>query len=265
MNPTVSIIISVYNSEVHIRESIESILGQSFTDFEVIVIDDASTDATSEILHEYTEKDARVRSFRNEQNLGLTKSLNKAIRESSGTYIARMDADDIAYPERFEKQVAFLSSCPNYGLVGSWAIVIDNQGKEIDQYQWETKDGEIRKNLIKYNCIIHPSIMMRAEVLEIVGYYDETFRYAQDYDLFFRIVRHFKVQNIAEPLIKYRIGTSSITGSKNRAQAWCAMRARWNAIKRMMYPWWSIVYLLRPLIGMIMPLRLKRMIKKAAL
>jgi glycosyltransferase involved in cell wall biosynthesis len=265
MNTPLSIIMGVYNGATHLRECVDSVLAQSYADFEFVIIDDASTDSSLSILTQYAAQDPRIKIIRNQTNIGLTKSLNKGICTAVGTYIARMDADDIALPERFAKQVAFLDTHSDYGLVGTWARVVDDTGAEIDTYAWESTDADIRKSLIKYNNIIHPSVMMRRTVLDRTGYYDESFRYAQDYDLFLRMIAHTKAFNIPEHLLRYRVSSMSITGSKNRAQAWCALRARWNAIKSGTYSILSVVYLLRPLVGMILPLWSKRILKKSAL
>lgn len=265
MNSKLSVVMSVCNAEKHLAVSVDSVLAQTFADFEFLIVNDASTDGTANILRDYAARDPRITIMTNSENKGLTKSLNLAIAHSRGEYIARMDADDRALPERFSKQVAFLDGHPAYGLVGCWATVIDDTGAPIDTYAWESEDMDIRKNLIKYNCIIHPSVVLRRSVFDASGGYDETFRYAQDYDLFFRIAQHAKVYNLPERLLCYRVSASSITGSKNFSQAWCAMRARWHAIRSGMYSPLYVVFLLRPLVGMLLPLWLKRAIKKSAL
>ena len=150
VNPKVSVVMSVYNGAISLDESMRSILAQTFTDFELIVINDASTDTTASILKGYEARDPRVKVVTNEHNLGLTKSLNKGAGMAKGEYIARMDADDVACPQRFAKQVAFLDTHTEYGLVGTWADVIDDTGKKIHTFEWESEDKDIRKNLIKY-------------------------------------------------------------------------------------------------------------------
>lgn len=257
MNPKVSVIMSVYNGEKFLRDSIESILNQTFNDFEFIIIDDCSTDKTADIIKTYSYRDPRIRIITNEQNLGLTKSLNIGINESRGEFIARMDSDDVTLPERFEKQVRFLDENKDYGVVGAWAKVIDDLGVEVDEFDWETDDKTIRKNLIKWNSMIHPLAMIRKDILEKVGMYSENLRYAQDYDLWFRVAKVSKLANLPEFLLKYRISNKSITASKNKEQSLCALKARWCAIKSGLYSPIYIVYLARPILGMILPKKLK--------
>lgn len=262
MNPKISVIMSAYNAEKFIEEAVESILRQTFTDFEFIIIDDASSDKTPSILRNFSYKDPRIKIITNEKNLGLTKSLNLGIENSRGEYIARMDADDISFPERFEKQVKFLDENKETGVVGAWAKVIDEEGKEIDEFDYEEIDSQtVRKELIKSNVIIHPLAMIRKSVLEKVGGYDESFQYAQDYDLWFRIEKVSEIQNLPLFLMNYRISRKSITSSKNNKQSLCALRAQWYAIKRGQYSILAIFYLFRSVLSIILPKTLKDLYK----
>lgn len=252
----------VYNGEPFLRLSLDSLLAQTFTDFEIILINDCSTDQSPVIMQEYANKDSRIKIFHNEVNMGLTKSLNKAIRVSSGEYIARMDAGDTSEKTRFEKQVAFLDSHPDYGLVGSWAYIIDTDSKKMGAMQWEVSDEGIRKSLIKYNPIVHSSIVVRKNILEQAGCYNEEWKYAQDYELYFRIIKLGKVKNLPEDLVSYRMMPTSITFTKNKKQAMFAVRARWKAIQERQFPFWTVIYLARPLIGCWLPASIKRGLKE---
>ncbi len=253
---------SVHNGEAYLKACIDSILGQTFDDFEFIIVDDASADATAVLLDEYTRADIRVRLVTNKENLGLTKSLNIAIRKAQGEYIARMDADDISFPERFEKQVDFLDKNPEYGVVGAWAKVIDEKGEIIDEFAWETDSKTLKRNLIKWNPIIHSLAMIRKSVLDDAGLYDENFRYAQDYELWFRISRLSKMANIPDFLMSYRVSGKSITSSKNHEQAKCYMRAQWRAIKSGQYSPLNAVYLIRSSFSILFPPNIKKGLKK---
>jgi glycosyltransferase involved in cell wall biosynthesis len=139
--PRISVVMSVYNGEKYLRQAIESILQQTYTDFEFIIIDDGSTDSSREIIQSYDDK--RIRLVINEQNIGLTKSLNKGIRLAKGEFIARMDADDISLPQRFEKQVAYLDSHPEVGVLGTYANIIDHRGKIINNIIFPTEHETI--------------------------------------------------------------------------------------------------------------------------
>lgn len=261
MAPRVSVIMGIKNGERFLRESVESIVAQTFNDFEFIIIDDGSTDRTAEILKEFSQKDSRVKIITNPQNLGLTKSLNIGIRAASGEYIARMDADDIAMPERFEKQVKFLDENSGHTLVGSWAQVIDEKGSDVRELKYPTADTELKKTLIKLNPFIHASIMMRRSALDQTGLYDEAWRYGQDYELYFRIAKNFKMANISELLLKHRINRDSVTRKNNREQARLALKARWRAIRSGQYSWFCLPYLFRPLASILVPYKLRKIIK----
>ncbi len=259
--PKVSVIMSVRNGEAYLKACIDSILGQTFGDFEFIIVDDASTDASAVLIDEYTLADDRVRLVGNKENLGLTKSLNIALKKARGEYIARMDADDIAFPERFEKQVKFLDENKDYGLVGSWAELINEKSETIGEQRYPTKYENLSKSLIRFNPFFHSSIMMRKSSLDTAGFYNEDWKYAQDYELFFRLNRISKLSNLPENLLKSRVSENSITRKKNTEQAKFALRARWEAIKRGDYSWFSIIYLSRPLASMILPYSIRKFLK----
>lgn len=214
MTPAVSVLMSVHNGERFLREAVESILSQTFTDFEFIIVDDGSTDRSAEIVESYT--DARVRLLHNDRNLGLSQSLNRGLQEVVGRYVARMDADDISLPERFERQITFMDQHPEVGACGTWAKDIDSAGaivaerrtpfgKRLDCYYWIPSP------------IIHPSAMIRTELLKELKYNDV--RYAQDFNLWLRIVKAgFKLSNLTEFLFLYRVHPMSISESKLDAQ-----------------------------------------------
>lgn len=260
--PKISVVMSIYNGEAHLREAVESILNQSFRDFEFITIDDASADGTPAILAEYAKKDGRLRVIRNEANLGLTKSLNKGIRMSAGVYIARMDADDVSYPDRFKLQTAYLDTHPSCGVVGTWGVEIDENGKMLRTVRFPATGAELKKTLIKYNPFFHSSIMLRKKALDDVGLYDESWQCAQDYELYFRIVKRYELANLPLILTAQRRTSQSVTSKKNRRQTLFAIKARIKAIKEGIYPRWAYIYLWRPLLGYILPVPVKRFFKR---
>lgn len=253
---------SAFNAEKYLEKSIESILNQTLTDFEFLIVDDASIDSTSKILEKFSKKDSRVRIIKNKKNIGLTKSLNIALKEATGEYIARMDADDISCAGRFEKQVEFLDSKKEYILVGTFMKIIDETGHEINHWDADISNDEIKENLIKYNPMFHPTIMVRKSVLLSVGGYNENWRYAQDYELYFRLVDLGKMYNLPEYLVKYRFSKNSITASKNTKQSLCALLAMWSGIKHGHYPWYKVVYLVRPIVGIVLPKFFKDLYKQ---
>ena len=207
--PKISVIMSAYNAEKYIKEAIDSILNQTFKDFEFIIIDDGSSDSTKNIILSY--KDSRIRFIENKSNIGLTKSLNKGLKVAKGEYIARVDVDDPSMLERFEKQVGFLDIHKNTAVVGSWIQVINEESGKTHVLKNSCNPAIIKWTHIFKNQIAHSSAFFRKKIVEEVGYYKEEYRHAQDFDLWFRISRKYKMANIPEPLIKYRIHAKSIS------------------------------------------------------
>ncbi|RJR15175.1 MAG: glycosyltransferase [Nitrospiraceae bacterium] len=230
VEPEISVVMSTYNDGVYLEKAVKSILSQTFQNYEFIIIDDASTDNTAEILHTYD--DPRIRIIRNTDNLGLTRSLNKGISNARGTYIARMDADDISLPHRFETQLDFLKRNPDHGLVGSSYYQVDDQGKIIKRIAVKTEDSEIREGLQKQNWFGHGSVMMRKDALLKAGGYDEKFKYSQDYDLWLRISEDYKVANVTEPLYCWRSLPGSISCENKDEQRYYADLAVSESEKR---------------------------------
>jgi hypothetical protein len=172
--PIVSVLLAVHNGEASVADAVRSVLAQTWTDWELVVVDDASTDATPAVLASFT--DARLRTLRNPHNLGLTRSLNLGLRASRGRYIARLDADDTCHPDRLARQVAYLDAHPGVGLLGSAARV----GEEVRRGPQDPT--ELRWWLLFDNIFIHSSVMFRADLVREHGY-DESFPCAQDYAL----------------------------------------------------------------------------------
>jgi len=204
--PKVSVVMSVFNGARTLREAVDSILSQTFTDFEFIIIDDGSTDGTWGILNGYD--DPRIRLLRNEENIGLTRSLNKGLALVQGEYIARMDADDISLPERLERQVDCLDSRPEVGVVGTnyWELTPTNERRPMVV---PLTDMSVRLWLLFHNAIVHSSAMVRRTTLEQIGYYDEALPYAQDYDLWTRVAVVSELANLPDRLLLLRTGVSA--------------------------------------------------------
>ncbi|OQY47637.1 MAG: hypothetical protein B6242_04515 [Anaerolineaceae bacterium 4572_78] len=248
-NPTISVLMGVYNGEKYLAQAINSIFMQTFTDFEFIIIDDGSTDRTSEILSSY--HDPRLKIF-HQDNMGLTKTLNKALGMAHGKYIARMDADDIAMPERFEKQVAFLDNRPEVGVLGTNGVFRDEIEK-IETYPILLQtDLEIKQNLIKGNRFIHSSIMLRKSLLDKYGGYDERFTQAQDYALWIKLAPHTQFANLPDVLLIHREHRQTVsmrqrTGWKIFRSVRLRMWGRYLAFRNLDYPWHYAVYILQPI------------------
>jgi Glycosyl transferase family 2 len=208
--PRVSVVMAVRNGVPYLEQAVDSILAQTFTDLEFVIIDDGSTDSTPEVLRRYQTADHRVRVL-HQENAGLTPSLNRGCQLARGTYVARMDADDVAFPDRLARQVEFLDRHPGVALLGSAVVRIDELGREIKRSECPTLHAEIVRALTRYNCFTHPTVMLRKDMLAAVGGYREAYRQAQDYDLWLRLSERYEVANLAEPLLYYRVYASQVS------------------------------------------------------
>ena len=208
--PLISVVLPVYNGEKYLTEAIDSILGQTFEDFELIIIDDGSTDGSLEIMHLYESVDSRLKLI-TRKNRGLPASLNEAINIAKGSLIARMDADDICYPNRLAVQTKFMQQHPEVILLGSAANFIDVDGISICTFTLSSKDSELRK-VFPNSPFIHPSVMFIKDIFLKAGEYTERMKLGgEDVTLFERMSRLGKLHNLAEPLIKYRLVPGSMS------------------------------------------------------
>lgn len=213
--PMVTVLMSVYNGEKFLKEAMESILNQTFTDFEFLIINDGSTDKSVEIIESYD--DSRIRLINNEKNLKLIASLNKGISLARGKYIARMDCDDVSMPERLEKEVEFLENNPEYGLVGSCITVIDGEGREQYKKDYPSNNDLIKLFLSLCCPLAHGSIMAKTELFRQNLYGSEEYPAVEDYELWNRMARTTKIHNIPEYLFKYRVYGESFSDTKAAA------------------------------------------------
>lgn len=207
---TVSVLMGVYNDETYLRESIDSILEQTYDEVEFIIVDDGSTDNSPDHIQSYDDR--RLTLIKNESNQGLTVSLNRALEHADGKYIARQDADDVSDPRRLERQVAFLEAHEDVAVVGTGAKLIDGTGAVLDRrigYCNPTYEDFLEKNRL-----VHGSILARRDILERLGGYDEFFRYSQDYELWLRLANEYRIANIPEPLYSLRLHDESVYFSR---------------------------------------------------
>lgn len=197
--PFVTVLMPVYNGGKFLEAAIESILGQTFQSFELLIIDDCSTDHSISVIESF--RDPRIRLVKNERNEGITPCLNKGIALAKYELIARMDADDVCHPWRLEKQSAYMQAHPCCGMLSSWVRIIDEEGRYIRTEGTDSK--YLYYNLFFECCIYHPTVMFRKKMLQEIGGYQSD--YAEDFDLFWRMGRHFKISGMNEPLLDYRI------------------------------------------------------------
>jgi glycosyltransferase involved in cell wall biosynthesis len=247
----ISVIMSVYNGEMYLAQAIESILGQTYGDFELIIINDHSDDGTNEIINSYLS-DKRISVILNRKNIGITASLNKGIRQSKGKYIARHDADDISAKSRFEKQISIMEHDPKIGVLGTAFYEIDNNSKIIGEVHVPLSDLQIRKCIFKINPFNHSTVMIKRSVFKNMGLYNEKFINAQDYELWFRILTVYEGKNLGEKLLLKRNPDDSITILQKRRQIFFTIKA-WQLGKKYLKPAtkdylyyikWNLLYLI---------------------
>lgn len=207
-SPAITVAMSVYNGEPYLAEAIESVLAQTFADFEFLILDDGSQDGSRDTILRFAAQDSRIRPILRE-NRGLIASLNQLIAEAKAPLIARMDADDICRPQRFERQVAFLADHPDHGVVGSWSEDIDEQSRSIQ------RDGSAPDQPTSHEAFVasiendgpllcHPAVMYRAEVVRAVGGYHAAYRHCEDLDLWLRLATRTRICSLPERLLRYR-------------------------------------------------------------
>jgi glycosyltransferase involved in cell wall biosynthesis len=228
---TISVVMSVYNGEAFLAKAIESILNQTFRDFEFLIVDDGSTDATPEILSTYAKQDARIRIVRHE-NKGRAVSLNIGIDLATGKYIARMDADDVAVPYRLAEQMEFMERHPEVGLLGGAIELISATGLVIKTSQPPLEDSEIKSLMLHYNPMFHPTVVMRKDVALAAGGYRKALLDADDYDLWLRMSERSRLANLGKTMVQYRIHSEQVSIRNLEHQTQCVLAARTAAALR---------------------------------
>ncbi len=203
--PAISVAMSVYNCERFLAPAIESILSQSFTDFEFLILNDGSSDGSAEIINSYAAHDQRIRPIHRE-NKGLIVSLNQLLAEARAPLIARMDGDDISKPERFAKQIAFMAAHPDHGVLGTWTEDMDEDGSPYHMAGSDhpVTNEEFQNVVGERSPLCHPSVMMRRDLALEAGGYHAAFRHCEDYDLWLRLASRTKICSIPERLLRYR-------------------------------------------------------------
>lgn len=231
--PRISIIVSTYNGRKYLRQALGSLLSQSFTDFELIVVDDASIDATWGTLQNID--DQRLVLFRNDENLGIGASLNRALQVATGEFIAVQDHDDLSMPNRFQEQVEFLQSHRDVALVGSPGWVINENGLRISTWRVPHQDIDLKWEILINEPFLHTSVMFRRNVIEHIGGYstNPTYRFAEDYELISRITADFRVANLSDPLVCWRQHCSSASDSNRRQQEEASFQISLRNIRRL--------------------------------
>lgn len=257
----ISVIMGVYNSQNTIADSIESILNQTYTNFELIICDDGSTDKTYDILLKYKELyDNKIILLKNKTNLGLSKTLNKCLGLVSGDYVARMDSDDISKSNRFEKQIEFLNKNPKFSMVGSNATKFDEKGVYGNIIYPESPRI---KDFLFNNPFIHPTMLIRYDVLKELNGYNESLycTRCEDYDLWFRMYSKGYIGfNLQEFLLNYYEGTQNLKKRKYRYRL-CEAYVRFLGFKNNKILLKGLPFVIKPLIVGLFPLKIIRKLK----
>jgi len=217
MTPEISVVMAVHNAQQFLPRAVRSILEQDFEDFEFIIVDDASTDSSPQILAGL--EDPRLRLLHNQQNMGLTRSLNRALQAARGNLVARQDADDLSEPQRLGRQMAYMEEHPRTLVVGSWALEVNGRGQVTGEVRQPTRDPDIRWRLLFGNAFAHTSVVFRRLMPggEPVSY-EESLRYSQDYELWSRLGRQGRLANIPEHLVRLRRHAGQISAESADAQ-----------------------------------------------
>lgn len=234
-NPLVTVLLPVYNGELYLKDAIDSILVQSYSNFVFLIINDGSTDRSEEIILSYT--DSRIKYISNEQNLGLISTLNKGLQLVNTKYVARMDADDISLPKRLEKQILYMEVHSNVGLLGTWCESFgDDVSVDVSKNNQECDHEKICIKQLYQIQMVHPTCMLRMDVIKsLKNVYDEDFLHAEDYELFTRLSHITKLANIPEVLHLYRKHDNAVSSLFNETQILSSLRIQQREFFRLGY------------------------------
>jgi len=250
-----------YNAKQTVSIAINSVLKQSSKNFQFIIINDASTDNTLEILQSF--KDKRISIYSNDKNIGLTRSLNRGLKYCSGTYVARIDADDIWHKDKLAKQIKYLETHPDCALLGTAYQRIDVNGAYLGEATIPILSSEnlIQNAIVKFNPFFHSSVIFRRDACMQLGGYNEFYRYAQDYNLWVRFIAKYSIANLPEILAFQRITQENISFKKERQQRWYALKSKLLAIKLLKLSVLHYYYLLNDIAIIILPTSLVKLIR----
>jgi glycosyltransferase involved in cell wall biosynthesis len=248
----VSIVMAVRDGVAHLPAAFDSVLAQTLRDWELVIVDDGSTDGTAAWLEERARQDARMRVI-HQAGAGQGSARLRALRWCRGEYIANLDADDAMLPHRLEFQVRFLDCHPEIGLLGSAAELIDQRGQAYCTYILPTSDAELRQLLKQDNPFFHSAMMFRADILARAGAYDRSFTVAEDYDLWLRLAQHCRIATLPAPLIQYRTHAQSVSRIRRRAGAREVLSIHWRAVHRGWHKPWALVFSLRHVFYLVAP------------
>jgi GT2 family glycosyltransferase len=231
-----SVLLPVYNAGEPLRECIESILAQDEPDFEFLIIEDCSTDGSAAMIRSFANQDTRIRPIFHERNAGLAATLNEGLQEARSEFVARIDQDDVALPNRLSTQIRFLRTRPQVAVAGSFVYHMGRTPQWDRLVRLPVEHQQIAETLPRYNCLYHPSVMLRREAILALGGYRPEFRNSEDYDLWLRASRAYELANIPVALLRYRFSASGMTLGKK----WQQYLYTQMAILSHRWPAWSL-------------------------
>lgn len=215
--PLISVIMSVYNDEKYIHDSINSIINQSYSNIEFLIIDDNSSDNSAGIISDYSKKDSRILYFKNEHNKGLTENLNYLISKCSGKYIARMDADDISSNNRLKIQTSYLESHPNIDVLGGAVQEFDDFNNLFSIRTYPTNPSDVKKQIAISSPLCHPTVVFRKRIFDNGIRYNKKYKTTQDLDLWFKLITlGYKIANISDVVLKFRLNNDIANRRSNK-------------------------------------------------
>ena len=261
--PAVAVLMSVHNGAPWVREAIASVLAQTERDLELIVVDDGSTDDTPAVVAGAVAGEPRVRVVR-QAHAGLTRALNRGLALATAPLVARLDADDVARPERLARQRAFLDAHADIGLLGTACREVDAADRELRVVLPPAEDAAIRRALIRRNPFVHSSVMFRRAIATAAGGYDESLAVAQDYDLWMRLSRVTRMANLGDVLVTRRLVAGRVGVARDDDRLRTEARVRWRAVRAGLYPWWCAVFAARAAVALALPPSLRRALRRAS-
>lgn len=261
--PTVSVIMPVYNGARYLKESINSVLMQTYRDFEFIIINDGSWDETKSLLDSFAQKDKRIKIITNPNNIGIAKSLNIGIKASKGKYAARIDADDVWRPNKLYKQIQHLANNADVAMLFTNVDHINENGQIIKKKGEDIfyTENAIKENILRNNFICHSSVIINKTLVRSIGFYNENYPNTEDYELWIRIIASLKVEMLEEKLVQYRLHLDMKSMKKRKEQIRYVIKAKFLGYKLIGFKYYYLIFLLKDLIYYLIPdwsLRLKK-------
>lgn len=256
--PLVSVILPVRNVEAYIYDAIQSIIRQTYKQWELIIVNDHSVDRTTSVIKKIHDK--RIKLLHLRDSYGISAALNLGIEKARGKFIARMDGDDLSEDDRFEEQVKYFHVHPECGVITSWIILINSQSKIIGREKNTDDVAYFKQELVKKNIIRHSSVMFKKDLINQYGGYNSDFDGAEDYDLWLRFAKYTTFGCVTRYLLRYRIQQSGVSYNELRRIQTANLKAHIHALRRYNYPMTNTLYVLKDFLTLLLPLQFKKYI-----